>query len=112
MHKLMVMAAFVPFIQACATHYDSACHELASTQRSELNSMIRKASRSSFERHVVVLETGTEINSSCRTHYIDKGTFVGIPGSLREKCQLQAKVSDKYCILYQVDKEVVKERIY
>ena len=96
----------------CETTYNSVCEEMAAENSEQLRRMIKSASKSSFERHVVLLETGNEISSNCRSHMIDKNTFEGIPGSLSGHCLVQGGVSAKYCLLYQVDKRPVEMMVF
>jgi len=97
----------------CATtRYDSACHELASVAESEIEDKVERANGGTFERHLILLETGTEISSNCRTHFIDKVTYESIPESLVAKCKAQSRGNDKYCILYSLDGETKKVRVY
>jgi len=117
MQSQKIITSFMLFLlvagtSGCATIYESACHELASERESQINSMVKKANSGSFERHVVLLETGNEISSKCRSHYIDAETFRSVPDSLKGKCNAQSSAKDKYCIMYQLDRDIVKERVY
>lgn len=97
----------------CATTgYESACHELASTNRAEIKQMVKKAQSGSFVRHVVLLETGDEIASKCRSYFVDQAVFAGMPGSLAGHCRDQLAAGGKYCTVYQVDGQVVKTRVF
>lgn len=97
-------------LSGCATTYESACHELSDTRRRELNTMERAASNAQFERHVVLIETGTGMQTACRSYYIDDDQHRGIPASLTELCDAQANGSE-YCELYFLDGEVLEQRI-
>lgn len=110
---LCIPFALVSVLAGCATTpYDSACQELAAKNRTQLASMIKSAQASAVERHVVLLETGTEIASRCRTHHIDRETFVDLPDSMWVWCQAQSQGNATFCLLYQVDDQVVRQRIY
>lgn len=102
----------VVLLGGCATTYESACHELASESKSDLRTMIKKTENGSFKRHLILLETGTLVSSNCRSHFIDKNTFDGIPESLTNLCNRQGGLNSKYCTLYQLDSEVLKERVH
>ena len=64
---------------------------------------VDKAKERGFERHLILLETGSEMSSNCRTHFISKKTYELIPESLKEKCRIQSNNSSKYCTLYSLD---------
>lgn len=100
-------------LSGCTTSFGSACEELTVTRRGDLNSMQRLASSAQFERHVILIETGTGMASTCRSYYIDGDEYRRIPESLRGLCAEQA-VGDggrEYCMLYYVDGDFVKERV-
>ena len=97
----------------CATtRYDSACHELASEAEYEIVDKVERARGGTFERHLILLETGSEMSSNCRTYFIDKSAYESIPESLIEKCKVQSRGDSKYCTLYSLDAKTKKVRIY
>jgi len=107
--------AIVTFLlsSGCAApRYESSCHKLATVKSSQIDDMVDKARGGTFERHFVLLETGTEISNTCRTHYIDKATYNAIPASLKGKCKAQSYSGDKYCTIYSVDGKTKKVRVY
>ena len=104
------MSSFI--ITGCATTYESACHELASEQRSEINRRTKAVKKGTFERHFILLETGNEIASKCRSHFIDSDVFEGLPDSASSLCYLQSSGGDKYCTIYLIDGIVVKKQVY
>lgn len=110
--SLWIFIALFLCLAGCAKEYDSACEELASKNSWEVSKRVAAAKRGSFERHFILLETGTELGSSCRSHYIDKETFETLPDSLADKCKEQSKPSDKYCTMYFLDGNVAKVRVY
>jgi len=107
--RSVIALCMVMLVSGCA--YTSACHELASKNRFKLWRMASTANSGDFKRHVILLETGNELSSICRSHFIDQEAFDGIPDSLRSWCRKQGSSSDKYCTLYQLDTNVVKQRI-
>lgn len=104
----------VSFSCGCAATYESACHELSVASKGQLNRMSREAARAEFQRHVVLLETGSGMTSKCRSHYINTETRRGMPESLLELCQSQSRQAPEhgYCLLYLIDGKVVKRRVY
>lgn len=110
-YRLAVVVLATIGASGCTPVYESACHELASRNRGEVQRRVRTAANSTFERHFILIETGNEMSSKCRSSYIDERIFQGLPESLREKCRQQISGSGKYCLLYQLDGEVLKQRI-
>ena len=74
--------------------------------------MLRTAQKRDFESHVILLETGSELSDKCRSHYIDKDTYEGLPSSLLELCGWQSASSDKYCRIYYLDGSTIKQQVY
>jgi len=107
-----ILSTLMIFLSGCATTYDSACHELSSSNKSEIKRRAKSAQKGSYKRHFILVETGSEIASKCRSHYIDEEVFASIPNSLKVYCDAQSKRQDKYCTLYSVDGVSVKDRIY
>lgn len=108
---------FLLITSGCASRpeseHASSCAKLVHDKRVILKEMVDKAKRNkTFERHVVVLETGNELSDSCKTQHIDKKTFDGIPGSLKELCKEQQKPGHKYCSLFQLDGKPDTRRVY
>lgn len=105
--------ASITLISGCATtRFEGSCHELAVNAESAIEDKVEKAQSGTFKRHLILLETGTEISNNCRTHYIDEETYQGIPASLMSKCQAQSRGQTKYCTLYSLDGETKKIRVY
>lgn len=107
-----LLVAISLWLVGCATTYESACHELADRNSSEIRRRTNAVQSGSFKRHFLLLETGNEIANNCRSHYIDHATFEGIPQSLHPYCNMQRKIDNKYCTIYLLDGTVVKQRVY
>ncbi len=111
--NLLTIFCIALLTQACTTTlYSSACHELSETNARQIKSMVKKAKAGSFERHIILLETGNEINTVCRSHYIDGPTYSAIPASLNDLCLAQGNSEDKYCSLYMLDGVLNGQLIY
>ena len=111
--NLLVLGGLYLTLSGCATvEYDSACHELSVINKSSLSKMIRGAKKAKFERHVVLLETGTAMGSHCQSYYINAEEYNGLPESIRYKCNLQGMLeNESYCMLYSLDGEVQKQLV-
>lgn len=106
--------AALALVSGCSTVYESACHELTSNSRGQLRSMERQADAAQFERHVVLIETGSGMASTCRSYYIDGDEYRGIPESLSGLCTAQQRADSgtEYCMLYYLDGQIVKQRVF
>ena len=98
-------------LASCAS-YNSSCEELFATGRSQLNQMVKDARRASFERHVIMLETGSALSDTCRTHLISGAEFRDLESTAQLYCAAQSTVSDQYCLLYSLDGKLTKQEIY
>ena len=103
--NLLLLISIAYFTASCA-HYTSACHELASKNRWELSGMLKQAKRGTFERHLVLIESGNEISSRCRSFFIDSEDHSNLPQSALPKCKTVSGNSLKYCTVYSVDGKV------
>lgn len=113
LNSLMGLAAIfvsTSVVSACAT-YDSSCEELYATGRSQLSRMVKDAQRASFERHVIMLETGSALSDACRTHLIDGDEYRNLEQTAQLYCSAQSHGSDQYCLLYSLDGKLTKKMI-
>ena len=112
-NKKLLLIFLSLILGGCATtNFDSACHELSVKNKSALSKMVRGASKARFERHVVLLETGSALNSTCKSYYINLNDFENLPDSMRSNCNSQGvSGNERYCMLYSLDGVVVKQDV-
>ena len=106
-YVMMLFVAGALSLGGCAAQeYDSACHELMETASGQLRSMNKSARKAHFERHVVLLETGSGMTSACRSYFIDADAYRNLPESMVSRCDAQgASGGERYCLIYYVDGE-------
>ncbi|MEM6638370.1 MAG: hypothetical protein AAF610_00570 [Pseudomonadota bacterium] len=97
----------------CASAPLSVCETMLKDSRAKIKRMHKSTERADFERHLVLLETGTVMSSQCRSYFIDAEDYANLPGSLRDKCVGQS-TSDEggYCTLFYLDGETPRIRVY
>ena len=109
----LALLTALPLTTGCASQsFDSACHELSVNSSGQLKGMQKSANKARFERHVVLLETGSGMASNCRSYFIDGNDYSGLPGSMYPRCLKQGlDVSNGYCLLYYVDGQRVEQLV-